>query len=391
MNILSLGGGPWQVELIKVLNNMGANSYVVDRDPDCICRSLAFTYIQADPLDRATLATIVEQHSINIVIAEQSDRFVTSAAYLNTRYNLPGMTLQVAEKFTNKSLMREILRGVVPAPEFQSIRSPEEGIKFCEINNYPVIIKPKSSQSSSGVYLIKNADQLFEKYQYSIQFSDDGEILIEKFIDGIELTVEGLVVDQEFHLLAVSKKTHYRENPCVAKSLSYSKDMDPILLSKLYEINSKIINNLQLKNGLTHAEFRVMDDIPYLIEIAARGGGTNIAGKILPHVAGFNVYELLIRKLIGEDIKIPRIENNVASLVFLDFPPGMVKKIHGQKEVLVTGLCNELKLNFSVGDYISSPEDDTKRLGYALILGRDAHDVDKKCKKIEEIIHVEYE
>jgi len=87
---------------------------------------------------------------------------------------------------------------------------------------------------------------------------------------------------------------------------------------------------------------------------------------------------------------VPAPADKAAVLMFLEFDPGLVKRIHGLDVLQADGVAAEISLAFQEGSEIMRPEDDTQRLGYALVLGEDRADVDARCRRIRETIKVEY-
>ena len=51
---------------------------------------------------------------------------------------------------------------------------------------------------------------------------------------------------------------------------------------KLARLNSDMVETMGLPFGITHAEYKYYNGEFYLIEIAARGGGTRISSDIVP-------------------------------------------------------------------------------------------------------------
>ena len=94
---------------------------------------------------------------------------------------------------------------------------------------------------------------------------------VEAFIDGPELTIEGLCLGGRHHVLAISEKAHYAQHPCVAWRLAYPPRLPSALLERIASVVNRAVEALGLRDGLTHAECRLRGDEPFLIEIAARG------------------------------------------------------------------------------------------------------------------------
>jgi carbamoyl-phosphate synthase large subunit len=390
MKAFCLGGSVWQVDLIRRAGEMGLETLVADINPDCPGRSVGSAFVQVDTNDRGALLSIARDHRINLVLAEQTDRVVPIAAFINEALELPGLRPDVAERFTNKLTMRKALQGKVPMPGFEEVSTPNEALDFASLNGYPVVLKPKRAQSSMGVFKVDDPKGLCGAFADTVAQSQDGKILLERFIDGPEITVEGLCLNGRFHMLAVSEKEHYGFNPCVARRLSYPPRYGEARMRNIIETATTVVQSLGLRDGISHAEYRLEGDIPYLVEVAARGGGNRIASCIVPHVSGVDMYEKLIRRFLGETVPMPAIQHRAAVLDFLDFAPGHVAAIRGLDEVRQEGLAVEIQVAFKAGDSIVQPSDDRRRLGYAIVLGETRDEVDARCARIKELVQVEY-
>jgi len=363
---------------------------VADRSPACPGRAEADIFAEVDTSDVQAVLALACTHRVRLVLAEQTDRVVPVAAELNERLNLPGIRPDVALRFTDKLVMRRSLQGHgVPMPSFQEISRLDEAATFADNVGYPVIIKPKRAQSSMGVFKIDDPIQLNAAFLLTMAHSKRTPILIERFIEGIEITVEGLCLDRKHDVLAISEKEHYDFNPCIARRLAYPPRFPESVLMRIRETTNTIVQVLGLTDGLTHAEFRMHEDNPYLVEIAARGGGTRIAPLIVPWVSGIDVYNLWLNRLEGISVHMPVPLKRAAVLEFFSFPQGRVKAIRGVDAA--AKFVADIGLTFAPGDNLKRPQDDTGRLGYFIALGDNRDIVDETSAKVRDMVTVEYE
>jgi carbamoyl-phosphate synthase large subunit len=190
-------------------------------------------------------------------------------------------------------------------------------------------------------------------------------------------------------VLAISEKEHYDFNPCVARRLAYPPRFPAPLLARIREVADEVVRVLGLRDGLTHAEYRIVDGEPYLIEVAARGGGTRIAPFIVPWISGVDVYGLWLDSLEGKTVQLPKPLQRAAALEFFSFQPGRVKAVHGLEAA--SAFAADIGLAFAQGDTLKRPEDDTSRLGHFIVLGETRDDVDQGCARVRELVTVEYQ
>jgi biotin carboxylase len=316
------------------------------------------------------------------------------AAFLNERLSLPGIDPETARVFTDKYAMRNTVaaaRAGIMMPRYAEITSCGEALEHAAEWGYPIVLKPKSSQASLGVFKCDDDTQLRAFFERTMRYAGSGgAVLIEEFVDGTEVTVEAFSLDGRCHVLAVSEKAHYAFNACVARRLAYPPRFDDTVLASVRSVAARVVDTLGLRDGISHAEYRVRNGMPYLVEVAARGGGNRIASMIVPHVSGVDAYELLLARLLGHSASMPPILDRAAVLEFFDFAPGLVRVIHGIEDVCREQLVADMGIDVAPGATIQEPTDDRSRLGYLIALGETRDEVDAKAARVKELVRLEY-
>jgi biotin carboxylase len=390
LKILILGGGLFQVPIIKLAKKLGFTVIITDININPPGRKYADFFVQIDIKDKVKNLNVAKQCQINAVVCDQTDAGIQTAAWIAEKLGLKGIGYEISKVFTNKYLMRSSLKNSeVPIPQFALVNSLDAAKNFAEQNGYPVVLKPLASQSSRGVFVVSNDSELIDKFPQTLKESCDGKLLTEKFIDGIEYTIESFVFNGRIFTLAISDKLHYPGNPCVAKRLTYPPDLKISLLKQLVSFNEQAIKKLNLPFGITHAEFKISHGTPYLIEIAARGGGTYISSLVIPEVSGFPVNEYLLNILIGKNPgEFPEIQHNAANLEFLQFSEGIVTNIEGIEEARRFQGVKEIHLDFEIGSKIVLPHDDRSRPAFMIITGKSREEVLEISETVKKLIKV---
>lgn len=388
--VMIVAGGAWQCPIAKLAKEMG--HYV-------ICSNLyedspAFAYadkgVVADVLDMERNLEIARELKPDFVLTDQSDIAVPTVAYVSEKLGLKGIGQEIAKRFTNKYLMRYLTAEAgFPSPKFRLCHSADEAKEF--LADVPVsIIKPIDSQASLGVQIVRTPEEIDEHFQDSLRYSrSDKAVLIEEYIDGTEFTVDGLKTTDGYIVTAISEKDHYEYNASVANRLFFTKTNDRFDYEKLKAVNTKMVEVLGLPFGLTHAEYKYRDGNFYLIEIAARGGGTRISSDIVPLVSGINSNKVLIDILSGNEGQIEIApHHDCAVLGFFDFEPGLVTEIRGMEKAHSLPGVQAVELNVKVGDQLGHASDDRSRCGYYILFAESKAELLERERILKETVEV---
>lgn len=391
--IMIIAGGDWQSPLVKKAKAMG--HYV-------ICSNLyedspAFPYADAcevaNVLDKEKNLEIARKYMPDAVITDQSDIAVPTVAYLNHQLGLRGIGEEKAALFTDKSLQRQFCKEHgFASPDFRVCHQVEEAAEFLQ-QHKKIIIKPLDSQSSRGVYTVENREELERYFQDTLSYSNrEKAILAEEYVDGVEFTVDGIKCEDRYQVLAISEKQHYPENMNVARELFFGNTNTKFDYDQLRQVNTRMVMAMGLPFGVTHAEYKYMNGQYYLIEIAARGGGTKISSDIVPIMSGIDSNEALIRMALGEQVDLPEADRSeiYASLKFLGFRPGRVKKIEGIEKICKMPGVVDLGLNFREGEEIQPMRDDRSRQGYYIAWAKGEQALRELQQKVEENLQITY-
>lgn len=392
--IMIVAGGNWQIPIVKTAKNMG----------HCvICSNLyedspAFEYSDvceiADVRDKKKNLDIARKYMPDAILTDQSDIAVPTVAYIAEKLELRGISTDKAELFTNKYAMREFCKeNGFAYPEYEMCDDKEEAKKFFRKIGKS-IIKPLDSQSSRGIHVIERESDVDEYFDDSLSYSNTKHaVLIEQYIEGREFTVDGIKTDSTYFVTAISKKSHYDYNPSIAKELLFSHYDDEYDYDELRKLNKNMVCSMMLPFGLTHAEYKYMNGKYYLIEIAARGGGTRISSDIVPIMSDINSNEIYIKCLLGEktDINVSYTKDKYAILGFFDLTEGKIKSINGLDDALKLAGVIDIELDIKAGDVIKKAEDDRSRVGYYILYSNSYENLRALEKNVKSRICIEYE
>jgi biotin carboxylase len=221
------------------------------------------------------------RHIDRIVALDEFD--MENVAALREHLRLPGIGLTTIRYFRDKLAMRAQARecGIL-VPEFTHILNYDDLCEFMARVPGPWLLKPRSQASGIGMKKIQSPEAL---WPWLDQLGDrQSEYLLEQFIPGSVFHVDGIVSDgavlfAEAHTYG-SPPLDVSHHGGVFTTRTMRRDSADALALK--EFHSKLIQDLGLARGVTHAEFLKAhsDNRFYFLEIAARVGGAYISNMV---------------------------------------------------------------------------------------------------------------
>lgn len=166
----------------------------------------------------------------------------------------------------------------------------------------PCFVKPNESGSSLGISKAKSLEE-FDK-AFEIAFAEDDEILIESFLDGMEVSVG--VVDYNGETIVLGITEIVSENDFFDYEAKYegaSQEITPARIDEETKIKVEQIAKHAYKSlgmsGFSRSEYIIMDGIPYMLEMNTNPGFS--PASILPQQAQH--YGISIKDLCGNEVE----------------------------------------------------------------------------------------
>lgn len=390
--VMVVAGGEWQVPLVKMAKDAGYEVLCTNMYVD----SPAFKYSDyseiADVLDIEKNVKIAEKYRPDVIITDQSDIAVRTVSHVAKHIGVKGIDTETAELFTNKFRMRQFEKKYgFKHPEFSLCRSYDEAVAFLKENKIEkAVIKPTSAQSSRGVFVVSSESNFEKEFMEAGEYRTESGVLIEEYIEGVEFTVDGLMIADQYYTLSISRKKHYVHNECIASELLFSWDDDEYDYRELETINRSHIEKTGLSIGVTHSEYKYCNGTFYLIEMAARGGGTLISSDINPYMSGINGIGVLLEYLSNGTVPVlkPQRGEKMAVLHFFTVDAGKVEAIEGVEKVKEIKGVHLLDLDFKVGDTIVTPDNDRARCGFYIAFADTRCELETIMKQVDNTIRI---
>lgn len=388
--ILVLGAGLLHAGHYQAIRAMGCFPIAMDRNPQAPARLEAENFICSDPGDvEQVTRTAREQQADGIL--PLSEFGVVPAAIASERLGLRQISSDSARLARDKFLMREAWdKAGVEQPAFRLVSSMREATQAATTLGFPLIIKPRSESGARGVRLVGSHDELATALAQLLMLSPDG-VLLEQRIEGIETSVEGLVLDGSAVVLTCAdKELRAHAQFRVTRSINYPGAFSNEQASRIAVCAQACTGALGLRNGPFHLELFVWGDKILPIECGARGGGGHIFSHIVKLVSGVDFVQAAVRILLGERPLLPnRLLRRGACYRFLFPPEGRFLAVQGERTARADERVVFLSVPLEAGDTIREPEDGAGRVGYLVTRGRDRTEAVAAADWVERVLQWE--
>jgi len=388
--LLILGGGTYCVRAIEAVHEAGYRTVVVDRDQDAPGLAVADVGRAIDMVDAPAVLALAREERIDGVMP-LNDFGVPTAAHVASALGLRGLTPRTAELACDKGLMRaQWERDGLANPEFRVVVSEREARQACEAIGLPVVVKPADSGGGGrGVSVVREPDELAWAYAFAEPRARNGRIVVERFLEGTELTIEAISHDGDVHVLAVSDKVKPPLRTRVATSLHYPADLSSATLEQVHALAASAVRSLGITDGPSHVEMIVTTAGPVLLELGARGGGGHVFSVITEAVSGVPMVAETARVLVGDnpDLRV----RHERGCVYLLFGPelGVIRAIRGVDEARALPGVLDLGVTRRPGDVLGPLADSLQRSGFAVVSGRTRQEAMRRADAVFKTVRFE--
>jgi biotin carboxylase len=369
--LLVLGAGLLQIPVIKKAKEMGIFTIAVDDDEDAPGMMLCDKSIVCHITNPADMLEIAKQEHINGVIHPCSEVAMNSMGMINEKLHLPGLDRETVVKATNKHCMRKAFSDYgAPSPKSFGSVTLEEAKDESKKLKSDIIIKPSRNSGSRGVTKLGKGysqSQFDKAFKRAYDESRDKSVVIEDFIEGPEFSVEIIIWQRQIHVLTVTdKKTtgspYFVELGHNQPSLFNSNDIHAIKSAAI-----KGVKALGLDNCAVHAEVKLAEDGPYIMEIGARLGGDFISTELTHLSTGIDMVAAAINVALGEEPDLtPKHSPQGVAIRYFTPKPGILKLIENL-EYADKDYVYQFEIYPKVGDEIREVKSSLDRSGHVIV------------------------
>lgn len=388
--LLIIGAGEAQLDGIRRAREMGYAVIAVDANPAAPGLRLADHAVVADIRHAAPIIELARAERVCGVCAFSVEAAVRTVAAVAEALHLPGPSCQAALNATDKQRMREIWTAAgLSSPASIPCRTLMAAESAAQRLSYPVVVKPADSAGSRGVSLVTGVADLPAALAAALCQASNGVALVETFMVGVEMSVEGLMTGGRFVPLACSDKIRTAPPHLLDTTVLFPSVQPTSIQARAVDLVARAAAALGLDAAPVHAEVMVTAQGPMMVELAARGPGFKVFSGMLPWVTGIDGVGELIRLSVGSPTGFAVPQARGAVLRFPEAAPGRVARIAGLEAARAVRGVTELEIYCREGDTVRPLASGADRVGHIIALAETRTDALAAIREAEAALTIE--
>ncbi|WP_242872787.1 ATP-grasp domain-containing protein [Merdimonas faecis] len=392
--IMILGASILQLPAIEKAKEMGLDVIAVDMNPKAVGFKVSGVVKEViSTIDTPAIVEAAKKNQIDGIMTLATDMPMRSVAAVAKEMGLIGIDADTALKATNKAVMRKALQeSGVPIPKFYKVTNEEEYMEAVKNFTVPFIVKPADSSGSRGIYEvqdIKDQKIIKEAYEYCKPFSRVGDVVVEEYMSGPEVSVETLSINGECHVIQITDKLTTGAPYYVEMGHSQPTRLGKDTVRKIKEVAKAANKAIGIKDGPSHTEIIVTSEGPKIVELGARLGGDCITTHLVPLSTGVNMVECCIRIALGEKPDIEPKWNRGSAIRYFEQHAGVVKNIEGVEEAEKVSGVKQISIVHGIGEEVTEINSSGARIGFVIAKDENAERAVADCYKALDKMKVE--
>ena len=327
---------------------------------------------------------------------DDSGTLIAAAASerIDLPYNSPASTLAARDKH----LMRQkFAQAGVPSPNFHHHFLDEDIPTIAARTRYPCVIKPTTLAGSRGVMRADNPTEFLtriERLRAILATEPCDEFLVEDFIPGAEVALEGLMDYGKLHVLALFDKPDPLDGPFFEETIYVTPSRLPAATqTAIARVAERAAASLGLVTGPVHAELRInlakTLPRPIMVEIAARSIGGSCS-KTLRFDLNTTLEELIIRQAFQLPITNHQSPITASGVMMIPIPhTGLLTRIEGFEAASCVPLITEIEITAQLNQRIKALPEGDSYLGFIFARGETPATVESALREAHSLLDIE--
>ncbi len=367
---------------IQVVTGIDLPAELAGQWPDAL--PLSFARVEDST---ASIVAYAAEHPLDAVLAVDDSGSLlaaAAAAALGLAHNAPAAALAARDKAVMRRLLRD---GGVAVPWFGEFATADDPAVVAAQTPYPCVVKPVNLNGSRGVMRADSPSELTAAITRLTRLLAAGQIgpqpyLVEAFIPGVEVALEGMLDGGRLTVLALFDKPDPLDGPFFEETIYVTPSRLPQATQEtIAATTAGAARALGLVAGPIHAELRVNSHGAWIVEIAGRSIG-GLCSQVLRFGVDASLEELILRQAAalppGDTTRAER----AAGVMMIPIPQaGLLRGVSGVDEAAAVPLIESVEITARLNyPLVPLPEGDSY-LGFIFARGDDPGAVEQALRR----------
>ena len=376
---------------------LGVDLAIASEDRPPLRADDRFVLIDCDEPESSAqaIADLAATSPIDAIVAAD-DAGVAIAARAGELIGLPANPPAAAASTLDKIRMRRALAATeVPQPSFTVLGPDENPASVVGRFDGPVVIKPPNLSASRGVLRVDDpalAEDVVDRIR-RITGNPGGPLLVESYVDGDEVSVEGMVWDGEIEILAVLDKPVPLHGPAFEETIFVTPSRHTAAtLDEVHSVTARATRALGLTQGPIHAEVRIERGRPHIIEIAARTIGGLCGRSLRFGLLGAPLEALVLRQALGMRKESLRREHSASGVLMIPIPAaGRLVSVDGLETTRAIPAVTGVEITAPAGSRVAPPPEGDRYVGFVFARSETPDEVESALREAMDVLTVTVE
>ena len=340
-----------------------------------------------------TITAFARSYPLDAVVAADDDGTLLEALAAKA-LGLPHNPLPAVAATRNKRrLRRKTAAAGLLSPRFECLSVDDDPAAAAQRMPFPCVLKPLHLAASRGVMRADDAEQFSAAFRRLADILGEPDVvqrggrlarrlLVERFIPGAEVALEGLLSGGELTVLALFDKPDPLDGPFFEETLYVTPSrLPPAAQSEIVAQTARAVAAIGLREGPVHAEWRVNEQGVWLIDLAARSIG-GLCSRVLRFGSGLSLEELLLMHAAGANISAHPRENRAAGVMMLPIRRrGILRAVDGQEAARRVPGIEGLDITIAPGQEVVPLPEGVRYLGFLFARGGTPQEVEASLRQ----------
>ncbi|CAN5860722.1 ATP-grasp domain-containing protein [soil metagenome] len=356
---------------------------------------LVVDYLNVDAAANQVAQAAIASRASAILALDDSATLVASLASEQARlpHNAPEASLAARDKLVMRRKLRD--HGA-PTPWFEAFPMTASAGMVSSSVHYPCVVKPTRLSGSRGVIRANDAAELDEAFARVVRIlqnegadPDRTEIIVEQYLPGAEVAVEGILTNGTLLVLSIFDKPDPLEGPFFEETIYVTPSRHSEQIQQRIEFRTaEGATALGIQHGPVHAELRVGEHDAWVIEIAGRSIG-GLCSTILEFGSGQSLEDLILMNAIGRELQATTLTAPALGVMMIPIPRGgVLKSVTGIENALAVEGITDLKITAQLNGPIDALPEGSAYLGFIFARGESPEQVERALRGAHQLLEV---